>query len=77
MLVKRTARNQITLPRKIADRFRDANYFRVSLDGDRIVLEPVRSDRAFEMRKRLEQLGITEQDITDAVAWARRLDRPS
>ena len=77
MLAKKTVKNQITLPKKVADRFPDVDYFRVSLDGERIVLEPVRPGRAFEVRERLEQLGITEQDVTDAVSWARRRDPTS
>jgi len=77
MLAKKTVKNQITLPKKVADQFPDVEYFRVSVDGERIVLEPVRPGRAFEVRERLEQLGITEQDVTDAVSWARRRDRTS
>ena len=77
MLAKKTVKNQLTLPKKVADQFPDVEYFRVSVDGQRIVLEPVRPGRAFEVRERLEQLGITEQDVTDAVSWARRRDRSS
>jgi hypothetical protein len=77
MLAKKTVKNQLTLPKKVADQFPDVEYFRVSVDGERIVLEPVRPGRAFEVRERLEQLGITEQDVTDAVSWARRRDRTS
>jgi len=77
MLAKKTVKNQLTLPKKVADQFPDVEYFRVSVDGERIVLEPVRPGRAFEVRERLEQLGITEQDVTDAVSWARRRDPTS
>jgi hypothetical protein len=77
MLAKKTVKNQLTLPKKVADQFPDVEYFRVSVDGERIVLEPVRPGRALEVRERLEQLGITEQDVTDAVSWARRRDRTS
>ena len=40
-------------------------------DG-RIVLTPVRMQQAQAVREKLQQLGITEQDVSDAVAWARR-----
>ena len=72
MLAKKTSKNQITLPKAIAARFPGVDYFDVSEVGGRIVLAPVRPNRADEVRDRLERLGITNQDVSDAVAWARR-----
>ena len=40
-------------------------------DGGRIVLTPVRIQRADAVRARLADLGITEDDVADAIAWAR------
>jgi len=77
VLAKKTVKNQITLPKKIADQFPDVEYFQVSKDGDRIVLEPVRPGRVFEVRERLAEMGITEDDVADAVAWSRRRDSSS
>jgi len=74
MLAKKTVKNQITLPKKIADQFPDVDYFEVRKEEDLIVLEPVRPKRAWEVRERLEALGITEGDVADAVSWARRKD---
>ena len=74
MLAKKTVKNQITLPKKIADQFPDVDYFEVRKEDDRIVLEPVRPKRAWEVRERLEALGISEGDVADAVSWARRKD---
>lgn len=71
MLAKKTSKNQITLPKAVVTQFGDIDYFDVSTDGDRIVLRPLRESRADEVRARLAQLGITEQDVEDAVAWAR------
>jgi len=71
MLVKRTSKNQITLPKKIADRFPGVEYFTVTQHGNRIVLEPLEPSRADEVRARLAKLGIDEQDVAKAVAWAR------
>jgi len=31
----------------------------------------LRRSRADEVRERLEELGITEQDVADAIKWAR------
>jgi hypothetical protein len=35
-------------------------------------LTPINLDAADQGHSKLEELGIDEQDITDAVAWARR-----
>lgn len=71
MLAKITSKNQITLPKAIASQFGGVEYFEVSTDGEAISLRPLRMSRADEVRRKLELLGITEQDVTDAIAWAR------
>ena len=53
-------------------RFSGVEYFDVSTDGSAITLKPLRPSRLDEVRDKLERLGITEQDITDAIAWARQ-----
>jgi hypothetical protein len=72
MLAKLTSKNQITLPKAAVARVDAAEYFDVSVENGRIVLTPVRVQRAQALREKLEQLGISEQDVEDAVAWARR-----
>lgn len=72
ILAKKTAKNQITLPKAVVTRFRGVEYFEVSTDGDAILLRPFRESRADEVRDHLERLGITEADIRDAVKWARK-----
>lgn len=71
MLAKMTVKNQLTLPKAVIGRFSDVEYFDVSTDGVSITLRPLRRSRADEVRERLEELGITEQDVADAVKWAR------
>jgi hypothetical protein len=71
MLAKRTVKNQITLPKTVIARFGDVEYFDVSTDGETIVLRPLQMSRADEVRARLAQLGVEEQDIAAAVSWAR------
>ncbi len=71
MLVKKTSKNQITLPKKIADQFPGVEYFQVSQRGARIILEPLEPSRAEEVRKRLAELGIDESDVKKAIDWAR------
>lgn len=74
MLAKLTIKNQLTLPKTIAKRFPGVEYFDVSTDGSSITLRPLQRSRAEEIWGHLAQLGITEQDLADAVQWARRTE---
>lgn len=71
MLAKKTSKNQITLPKAVVIPFGDVEYFDVSTDGECILLRPLQRSRVDEVRSRLAQLGINEQDVADAVKWAR------
>lgn len=71
MLAKKTVKNQITLPKAVISRFGNVEYFEVSAEGDSIILRPLRTSRADDVRAKLAQLGIEEQDVTEAVNWAR------
>jgi hypothetical protein len=72
MLAKKTVKNQITLPKAVITRFAGVEYFDVSTDGECIVLRPLHQSRADEVRARLAQLGIDEQDVSAATSWARK-----
>jgi hypothetical protein len=72
MLAKLTSKNQITLPKAVIAGVDVAEYFDASVENGRIVLTPVRVQQAQAVREKLAQLEITEQDITDAITWARR-----
>lgn len=72
MLAKKTSKNQITLPKAVVSRFPGVDYFEVTEEGGRIVLLPVRPSRAEDVRAKLAQLGITEDDVKRAVKWARK-----
>ena len=72
MLAKLTSKNQLTLPKALAAQMDAAEYFEVSVENGRIVLTPVRVQRAQAVRDKLGQVGITEEDVDAAVAWARR-----
>ena len=71
MIAKKTSKNQLTLPKKIVDRFPGVDYFDVRADEDKITLSPVRPDRLEEVWAHLRKLGMTERDVRDAVSWAR------
>ncbi|MCL4799159.1 MAG: AbrB/MazE/SpoVT family DNA-binding domain-containing protein [Burkholderiales bacterium] len=69
---KVTAKNQLTLPKRITDAVGAAEYFEVEARDGRIILTPVRIQRADAVRAKLAELELTERDVADAVAWARR-----
>ena len=72
MLAKLTAKNQITLPKAVVSAVDAADYFEVQVENGRIVLTPVRIKQAQAVRDHLQRLGISEQDVEDAIAWARQ-----
>ena len=72
MLAKKTTENQITLPKRVVARFSGVQYFDVTTDGECIILRPLRESRADEVRARLAQLKIDDEDVAAAVAWARK-----
>jgi hypothetical protein len=74
MLAKLTVKNQLTLPKAVITRFSGVEYFDVSTDGSAILLKPLRPSKIEEVWAHLEKLGITEQDVDDAVRWARETE---
>jgi hypothetical protein len=77
MLAKLTAKNQLTLPKAITDAVPASDYFEVHVEHGKIVLTPVRIQRADAVRAKLAELDLGEQDITQAITWARRGTRKS
>jgi hypothetical protein len=67
-----TSKNQLTLPKAVTKAVGEPQYFRVRAQGGEIVLTPVRIQRADAVRAKLAELNLTDQDVADAVAWARR-----
>lgn len=75
MLAKMTSKNQLTLPKAITKAVGDPCYYEVRAEGGQIVLTPVRIQRADAVRAKLAELEISEQDVEDALAWARSVGR--
>ncbi|WP_238946024.1 AbrB/MazE/SpoVT family DNA-binding domain-containing protein [Vandammella animalimorsus] len=65
MPAKLAARNQIALPKAAVSAVDAAEYFNVQVENGRIMLTPARDQ--------LQRLGTSEQDVADAIAWARRV----
>ena len=74
MLAKLTSKNQLTLPKAIITAVQDAKYFDVTEENGRIMLTPVRINRAGAVRAKLAELGLSESDVADAVNWARSVE---
>jgi hypothetical protein len=72
MLAKVTSKNQLTLPKSVTNAVGPAEYFDVEARDGQIILTPVRIQRADAVRAKLAALDLTEQDVSDAVAWARK-----
>lgn len=73
MLAKKTSKNQITIPKAIANHYPGVEYFEIREENNRIVLIPLKPSRSDEVRKKLKQLDISEDDVKDAINWARKL----
>jgi hypothetical protein len=71
MLAKMTTKNQLTLPKSVTAEVGAGEYFDVEVRNGQIVLTPVRIQRADAVRAKLAELALDEEDIVEAVAWAR------
>lgn len=72
MLAKRTSKNQVTLPKAVVQMVGEADYYDVTAQNGKIVLTPIRLQQADAVRAKLDELGITEDDVGEAIAWARK-----
>ncbi len=72
MLAKVTSKNQLTLPKSVTNAVGPAEYFEVEVRDGQIILTPVRKPRADAVRTELAALELSEQDVSDAIAWARK-----
>ena len=67
-----TSKNQLTLPKSITAAVDSPEYYEVEARNGQIVLMPVRIQRGDAVRAKLAELDLGEQDIADAVQWARQ-----
>jgi hypothetical protein len=76
MRAKKTSKNQVALPRETVRQFPEIDYFDVIVKEGSIVLAPVRLSPVTAslkgIRDKMEKLGITGEDVKDAIRWARR-----
>jgi len=76
MLAKKTSKNQLTLPKKVAGIFEGIDYFDITVKDNLIILKPVKmipAESALEgVRNKIEALGLKDEDILKAIRWARK-----
>ena len=72
MRAKLSSENQVVLPDSVASSFEGVEYFEVTIEDRRIVLTPVSLTGGDAVRSKLIDLGLSESDVAEAVAWARR-----
>ncbi len=73
MLAKITAKNQITIPKKIIDQMPGVKYFEVELKDETIVLRPLRTYNTDieQIRTKVKELGLKQDSVAEAIKWAR------
>jgi bifunctional DNA-binding transcriptional regulator/antitoxin component of YhaV-PrlF toxin-antitoxin module len=74
MLAKITAKNQITIPKKIIDQLPHVKYFEVELKDGIVMLKPLKVYDANldQIRTKIKRLGLRENSIKEAIQWARK-----
>ncbi|MFO1456214.1 MAG: AbrB/MazE/SpoVT family DNA-binding domain-containing protein [Steroidobacteraceae bacterium] len=72
MLAKLTSKNQLTLPKSALQQVGPVEYFEIEVLEGRLVLTPVKIQRADAVRAKLAALGLAERDVAGAVTWARQ-----
>lgn len=75
MLVKKTPKNRITLPKTIVRQLPEVEYFEITLRNREIILKPVplgtQGERLKALRAKIKALGLHKKDVEDAIRWAR------
>ena len=63
--------NQLTFIDGVLGEFQCGDYFEVAIEDGRIVLTPIEPAPIEDVWAKIAALGITEDDVADAVKWAR------
>jgi bifunctional DNA-binding transcriptional regulator/antitoxin component of YhaV-PrlF toxin-antitoxin module len=74
MIAKMTSKNQLTLPKAVVESLGTPEYFDIETRDGQLILTPVRLQRTDAIRERIRAMNLSEKDVTDAIAWARRKD---
>ena len=66
-----TADNQLIVPSTVVADFPGVDCFAVARDGERIILTPLQPPPIAAVWAQTAAQGVTEQDVAEAVKWAR------
>ena len=71
MMAGRVGRNQLLITADALDAFPGIKDYKVVVEDGKIVLIPFERPDLEDLRRHFASLNLSEQDIKDAVAWAR------
>lgn len=74
MLIKKTAKNQVTVPKALLAKLASTDYFEADVAGDVLVLRPVKVVEMVDIdkiRDRLKRRQLKADEAGKAVGWAR------
>ena len=69
-----TGPNRMVISQEALSRFPETQHFDVDIADGRIVLTPTQTISIAEVWEHIAKLRLTEADIADAIAWARKDD---
>ena len=72
VLAELVSGNRLILPEAILAEFPKVECFTIERTKDGILLRPVRVSEVQRIQQKLAASGVSEVDVADAVAWARR-----
>ena len=81
--VKLTRACQVTLPKRLLEQagWLNQEFFVADLKGDCLILKPLTMEPRpplasfVDLRRHFARIGVTQLDVRNAVAWARRRER--
>lgn len=73
MIIKMTAKNQVTIPKKLVEVLPQVKYFDVDLKDGVIHLKPLKiyETDLDQIRSKIKKLGLKTDCVKEAVKWAR------
>jgi len=74
MLAKITAKNQITIPKKIMEQLPETQYFDLELANGVVILKPVKmlDTNLDQIRSKIDKLGLKPGSVGEAIRWAKQ-----
>ena len=74
MIAKLTSKNQITIPKKIMEKFPGTKYFEIEPRDNGVLLKPLKiyDTSLDQIRTKIDKLGLKRSSISEAIKWARK-----